>query len=71
MKIELNESEIEHILYLIEVNRKEGWFTGNEKRYWRAIRGIEKKMQNPSNTISAEIVEVIDGLKPFFTNENN
>ena len=48
--LELSPSEAEHLLYLLEVNKREGWYQGNKLHYWRRHDKIVGKLKGLWNT---------------------
>ncbi len=46
VKIELSLAEAEHLLHLIEVNEREGWYYGWDKQYWSRSNKIKTKLKN-------------------------
>lgn len=44
VKIELSLAEAEHLLHLIEVNEREGWYYGWDKQYWSRSNKIKTKL---------------------------
>lgn len=43
--LKLSKSEISHILSLIEVNEREGWYYAPKEQYWFRSNRIKKKLQ--------------------------
>ena len=42
--ITLTLPEADHILYAMEVNQREGWYTGNKAQYWNRHERITDKI---------------------------
>lgn len=49
MKVDLTPEEFFHILYLLEVNEREGWYCGNYEQYWKGHERIKAKLSSPNN----------------------
>lgn len=46
---EFTKAELNHLLYLIEANEREGWYWGNEKHYWKRSSLLKEKLKNIKN----------------------
>ena len=46
---EFTKAELNHLLYLIEANEREGWYWGNEKHYWKRSSLLKEKLKNIEN----------------------
>lgn len=44
MLLRLKDSEVGHILSLLEQNERDGWYYGNEKHYWKRHESIKKQL---------------------------
>jgi hypothetical protein len=43
-QVKLTQTEINHILNLIESNKEEGFYYGNKDQYWKRSSNIENKL---------------------------
>lgn len=50
LSIKLTKSEINHILTLIEVNERDGWYYGMAEQYRNRSEVIKQKLQNQLST---------------------
>ena len=41
----LTPTEIDHLLYVLEVNKRDRWHTGNQRQYENRAARIEKKLK--------------------------
>jgi hypothetical protein len=45
-QVKLTQTEINHILNLIESNKEEGFYYGNKDQYWKRSSNIENKLMS-------------------------
>ena len=45
-QVKLTQTEINHILNLIESNKEEGFYYGNKDQYWKRSSSIENKLMS-------------------------
>jgi hypothetical protein len=51
--VNLKHSEIEHLLHLIEVRRREGWYTGVKSKFEAREQSIHAKLEIAAKTKTA------------------
>jgi len=49
--ITLTRWEAEHVSCLLENNRREGWYSGNQSHYWNRAERIENKIRDGLNSL--------------------
>jgi len=52
-KIQFTEAQINHLLTVLEVNEREGWYFGNRIHYWKRHNALETLL-NEALTTEAE-----------------
>ena len=48
--VKLSKSEINHLLTLIDVNEREGWYYSPKNQYWDRSKRIKKKLSAITTT---------------------
>ena len=56
-QVNLKHSEINHILALLEINEREGFYLGNKAFYLNRHDSIKSKLTIAANTLSAQAQE--------------
>ena len=46
---EFTKAELNHLLYLIEANEREGWYWGNKEHYWKRSSLLKEKLKDIEN----------------------
>lgn len=45
MELKLNKAKANHLLGLLEVNKREGWYYGNKEHYLKRHRELEQALK--------------------------